>query len=106
MPLPLDMGGMKVTMALYFLPGGKSTQKIGVEADVRLPIWLILEDIGETALDYPLPAQVDKHHSSVYRETPLPLWNAVETERNQRAGSKIHGPSRQKCEVRRNHQEQ
>ena len=30
MPLPLDLGGMKITMALYFLPGGKSTQKIGV----------------------------------------------------------------------------
>jgi len=55
--LPWDMGGMTVTTGLYFLPGGKSTQKIGVEADVRLPVWFILEDIGETALDYPLPAQ-------------------------------------------------
>jgi carboxyl-terminal processing protease len=48
---------MKVTTALYFLPGGKSTQKMGVEADVRLPIWFILEDVGETALEYPLPAE-------------------------------------------------
>jgi carboxyl-terminal processing protease len=48
---------MKVTTGLYFLPGGKSTQKMGVEADVRLPIWFILEDIGETELDYPLPVQ-------------------------------------------------
>jgi carboxyl-terminal processing protease len=58
MTLPWDLGGMTVTTALYFLPGGKSTQKIGVEADVRLPSWFILEDVGETALDYPLPAQV------------------------------------------------
>ena len=56
-PLPRDLGGMKVTTSLYFLPGGKSTQKVGVEADVRLPIWFILEDVGETELDYPLPAQ-------------------------------------------------
>ncbi|MEE9913815.1 MAG: PDZ domain-containing protein [Deltaproteobacteria bacterium] len=56
-PLPRDLGGMKVTMALYFLPGGKSTQKVGVEADVRLPFWFMFEDVGETALDYPLPAQ-------------------------------------------------
>ncbi len=39
MPLPWDLGGMKVTTGLYFLPGGKSTQKMGVEADVRLPVW-------------------------------------------------------------------
>lgn len=56
-PLPANMGSMKVTTALYFLPGGKSTQKVGVEADVRLPFWFILEDVGETSLDYPLPAQ-------------------------------------------------
>ncbi|MCK7507177.1 MAG: S41 family peptidase [Desulfobacterales bacterium] len=35
MPLPWDLGGITVTTALYFLPGGKSTQKIGVEADVQ-----------------------------------------------------------------------
>ncbi len=55
--LPRELGNMKVTTALYFLPGGKSTQKTGVEADVRLPLWFVLEDVGETALDYPLPAQ-------------------------------------------------
>lgn len=56
-PLSRNMGSMKVTTALYFLPGGKSTQKVGVEADVRLPFWFVLEDVGEMSLDYPLPAQ-------------------------------------------------
>jgi carboxyl-terminal processing protease len=56
-PLPANLGSMKVTTALYFRPGGKSTQKVGVEADVRLPFWFILEDVGETSLDYPLPVQ-------------------------------------------------
>jgi carboxyl-terminal processing protease len=77
MPLPLDLGGMKVTMALYFLPGGKSTQKIGVEADVRLPTWLILDDIGETALDYPLPAQAIKPFLGVPKNT-APIWKPVD----------------------------
>jgi len=56
-PLPWDLGAMKVTTGLYFLPGGKSTQKMGVEADVKLPFWFSLENIGETELDYPLPVQ-------------------------------------------------
>lgn len=56
-PLPWDMGAMKVTTGLYFLPAGKSTQKSGVEADIHLPVWLGVEEIGETAMDYPLPAQ-------------------------------------------------
>jgi carboxyl-terminal processing protease len=55
--LPRGLGSMKVTTALFFLPGGKSTQKMGVEADVQLPNWFMLEDIGEKALDYPLPVQ-------------------------------------------------
>lgn len=57
MPLPWDLGAMKVTTGMYFLPGGKSTQKIGVAADVRMPGWFVFEEIGEAALDYPLPAQ-------------------------------------------------
>jgi carboxyl-terminal processing protease len=72
-PLPRGLGGMKVTTKLYFLPGGKSTQKMGVEANVRLPIWFILEDIGETALDYPLPIQA----IAPFRGVPgnaAPLW--------------------------------
>jgi carboxyl-terminal processing protease len=57
LPLPGDLGAMKVTTALYFLPGGKSTQKSGVEADVTLPGLGETEEMGEGALDYPLPAQ-------------------------------------------------
>ena len=76
-PLPLGLGGMKVTTALYFLPGGNSTQKMGVEADVRLPIWFILEDIGETELDYPLPAQAITPFLGM-PGNGLPLWKLLE----------------------------
>ena len=57
MPLPRGFGGMKVTMGLYFLPGGESTQKTGVAADIVLPGLFSYEEIGESALDYPLPTQ-------------------------------------------------
>jgi len=77
MHLPWDLGGITVTTGLFFLPGGKSTQKIGVEADVRLPIWFILEDVGETALDYPLPAQAITPFLGVTGNA-APLWKPVE----------------------------
>jgi carboxyl-terminal processing protease len=77
MPLPLELGAMKVTTALYFLPGGKSTQKTGVVADVRLPGWFVFEDIGEAALDYPLPAQAIEPFLGV-REKAAPHWKPVD----------------------------
>jgi carboxyl-terminal processing protease len=77
MPLPWDLGGMTVTTSLYFLPGGKSTQKVGVEADVRLPIFFILEDVGETTLDYPLPAQAITPFLGVTGNA-MSLWKPVE----------------------------
>ncbi len=76
MPLPLDLGAIKVTTALYFLPGGQSTQKTGVEADVKLPGWFILDDIGEKALDYPLPAQAIASFVNI-RGTDTPPWKPV-----------------------------
>ncbi len=57
MQLPWDLGAMKVTTGLYFLPGGKSTQKTGVAADIILPAWSGFDDVGEAALDYALPPQ-------------------------------------------------
>ena len=78
-PLPRDLGGMKVTTGLYFLPGGKSTQKMGVEADVALPVWFGLEDIGEAELDYPLPVQAIAPFVGVPAGTnATPLWKPLE----------------------------
>jgi len=76
-PLPRDLGSMKITTAMYFLPGGMSTQKVGVEADVRLPVRFILEDVSETALDYPLPAQEITPFLGVPGNN-APLWKPVE----------------------------
>jgi carboxyl-terminal processing protease len=88
--LPWDLGAMRVTTALYFLPGGKSTQKIGVMADVKLPGWFVLEDIGEAALDYPLPAQAIEPFLGV-REKAAPHWKPVDERRIARLSSKSQG---------------
>ena len=77
LPLPWELGAMKITTGLYFLPGGKSTQKTGVMADVRLPGWLELEDIAEAALDYPLPAQVISPFMGA-RGNAAPQWKPVD----------------------------
>ena len=37
---------MEITSGMYFLPGGKSTQKVGVAADVSLPGWFVFEAIS------------------------------------------------------------
>lgn len=76
-PLPRDLGGMKVTTGLYFLPGGKSTQKSGVSADIRLPGFFVLEDVGEVELEYPLPAQSINSFMDTSQNS-RPLWRPVE----------------------------
>jgi carboxyl-terminal processing protease len=55
MPLPMGLGALKVTIGMFFIPGGNSTQHRGVAADVVLPGPFSTEDMGEKSLDYSLP---------------------------------------------------
>jgi len=57
LPMPSNLGALKVTVGMFFVPGGNSTQHRGVEADVVLPGPYSTEDIGEKFLDYSLPPQ-------------------------------------------------
>ncbi|MBK9323695.1 MAG: carboxy terminal-processing peptidase [Bdellovibrionaceae bacterium] len=57
LPMPNNLGALKVTVGMFFVPGGNSTQHRGVEADVALPGPYATDDIGEKSLDYSLPAQ-------------------------------------------------
>lgn len=56
-PLPRDLGAIKVTTGMFFVPGGNSTQHMGVKGDVALPSTLSTDEMGEKALDYSLPPQ-------------------------------------------------
>lgn len=75
--LPMELGGMKITMSMYFLPGGKSTQKTGVLADIKLPMFFVLEEVGETELEYPLPGQSISPFLDL-KVKSAPLWKPVE----------------------------
>ena len=55
MPIPSNLGAIKVTVGMFFIPGGKSTQHQGVEADVVVPGPYSTDEIGEKSLDYSLP---------------------------------------------------
>jgi carboxyl-terminal processing protease len=54
-PLPFNLGAMKLTTQMFYLPGGVSTQNGGVVSDVSMPTYLDLDDMGEQFMDYALP---------------------------------------------------
>jgi carboxyl-terminal processing protease len=54
-PIPNNLGALKVTVGMFFVPGGNSTQHRGVSADVVIPGQYDSDEIGEKSLDYSLP---------------------------------------------------
>jgi carboxyl-terminal processing protease len=56
-PLPQKLGAIKVTVGMFFVPGGYSTQHLGVNSDIVFPSALNTDEIGEKTLDYSLPVQ-------------------------------------------------
>ena len=48
-------GALKVTMAMFYRPGGESTQSMGVPVDMRVPSGLRVENLGEKFQTYALP---------------------------------------------------
>jgi carboxyl-terminal processing protease len=56
-PLPANLGAMKVTTGMFFLPGGQSTQHIGVTSHIQVPSVFNSEEVGERSMDYSLPPQ-------------------------------------------------
>jgi carboxyl-terminal processing protease len=55
--LPTGLGALKVTTALFFRPGGDSTQSSGVAADIVFPSLFSTDEFGERYQDYSLPEQ-------------------------------------------------
>jgi carboxyl-terminal processing protease len=65
-PLRPGLGAMRVTTALFFRPGGNSTQNSGVEADIVLPSLFDAESFGEKSQPYSLPSQrIDPFRSAL-----------------------------------------
>ena len=74
-PLPDGLGALKVTTAMFFRPGGASTQHTGVAADIVLPSVLSARDIGEDSQDYSLPSQQIKPFDGVDRGRASNDWS-------------------------------
>jgi carboxyl-terminal processing protease len=55
--LPNELGAMKVTVGMFFVAGGQSTQHGGVKSDIQFPSVFGNDEIGEKSLDYSLPPQ-------------------------------------------------
>ena len=53
--LRLGLGSIRVTVGLFFIPNGFSTQLKGVTSDIRFPSIFSNDEIGEKNLDYVLP---------------------------------------------------
>ncbi len=51
------LGSIRVTVGLFFIPNGLSTQLKGVTSDISFPSILSNDDFGEKTLDYVLPEQ-------------------------------------------------
>jgi len=54
---PGRLGALKVTTALFFRPGGESTQHSGVAADIVLPSIFATDELGERYTPYSLGSQ-------------------------------------------------
>lgn len=80
LPLPGELGAMKVTTGMFFLPGGVSTQRVGVAANVKVPSALDSIEIGEGSLDYSLaPESVEPFlASTINSNEPGQRWRPID----------------------------
>lgn len=78
-PLPGGLGALKVTTGMFFLPGGKSTQGIGVVSDIKVPSLLDGIEVGERLLDYSLTPQTTEPFLSKEANggSPASRWSPV-----------------------------
>ncbi len=77
---PGRLGAIKVTTALFFRPGGSSTQHEGVAADIVLPSVFATDDLGERFTPYSLESQtitpfIDPQIAWISR--PEPNWEPL-----------------------------
>ncbi|MFK7898070.1 MAG: carboxy terminal-processing peptidase [Myxococcota bacterium] len=77
------LGAIKVTTALFFRPGGNSTQHEGVSADVVLPSLFATDDLGERYQQYSLKSQMIKPFlgsTGLFSSEPKRDWKPLGTD--------------------------
>jgi carboxyl-terminal processing protease len=90
--LPPGQGALKITTAMFFRPGGKSTQNDGVHADVIIPSLLTSEDFGEATQRYALENQATTPFLSSYAnaDPPSSRWRPVSADMVSKLAQKSH----------------
>jgi len=80
--LPPGLGALKITTAMFYRPGGKSTQHDGVEADVVIPSTLSGDDFGEKHQPFSIEGNsIDAFRSSYAIANPRTnSWTVVNKE--------------------------
>ncbi len=78
--IPPNLGALKATIGMFFIPGGNSTQHRGVEADIKWPSVWNNDEIGEKILDYSLPPKKIASFLSpeAYNKEGPRAWKPVE----------------------------
>jgi carboxyl-terminal processing protease len=74
---PGRLGAIKVTTAMFFRPGGSSTQHEGVPADIVLPSLFATDDLGERYTEYSLGAQKIKPFLEPTFATSIPIQTQI-----------------------------
>ena len=75
-PMAPGLGAVKVTIGMFFTPGGYSTQHRGVAADIVLPGVFSTDEIGEKSLDYSLPPK--KIPEFLSKDAYSPSWKKID----------------------------
>ena len=64
------LGALRTTIGLYFIPSGRSTQKIGIKSDISLPNIFNINTIGEKNLEHVLPSK----NTSSFKSKPESIF--------------------------------
>lgn len=82
LPVPGELGALKVTIGMFFTSGGFSTQHRGVESDIIIPSPYSVDDIGEKSMDYSLPPKKLESFLSkeAYVEKGDGSWQQIKSE--------------------------
>lgn len=80
-----ELGALKVTLQQFYLPGGESTQREGVKADVILPSLSSHYPVGEADLEYALPSdKVPPAEHRTYRMVPADVLGTIRARSSER----------------------
>lgn len=105
---PGRLGAIKVTTALFFRPGGASTQHEGVAADVVIPSIFATDDLGERYTQYSLTSQMIPPFLAgsttlASAATEKPAWSTLSDEMlvelNRRSAARV-GESEEFAEIK------